>query len=404
MSVKVYRVGGSVRDQLLGLPVNDEDFVVVGATAADMDAAGYKLVGNDFPVYLHPVTGDEYALARKERKTGPGYTGFEVTFDDTVTLKEDLFRRDITINAMAVDIETGELHDLFYGRDDLRNGIIRHVSEAFSEDPVRILRAARFAARFDFWIAPETMHLMQVMVENGEVDALVPERVWQEVAKALMEKTPSRFFTTLRECGALAKILPEVDALFGVPQPEQHHPEVDSGVHTMMVLDDAAKHGYSLEVRFAALTHDLGKATTPVEILPRHHDHETRSFELVGPLCKRLCVPTDCKELALLVAKFHSKVHQVHTLKASTLVDLLHHTDALRRGDRFVKLLEACASDSRGRLGFADVDYPSVRFAQEALALAKSVDAGAIAMACSDKKLIAERVRAARIKAVKTMK
>jgi tRNA nucleotidyltransferase (CCA-adding enzyme) len=286
---------------LLGLPVQDHDWVVVGSTPESMVAQGFRPVGKDFPVFLHPETHEEYALARTERKTARGYRGFSVYAEPDVTLEQDLLRRDFTINAMALDAD-GKLIDPHGGAADLRAGILRHVSAAFSEDPVRILRAARFAARFGFAVAPETLELMRTMVGNGEVDALVPERVWQELARSLMEKTPSRFFITLRECGALEKIFPEVDALFGVPQPPQYHPEIDCGVHTMMVLDDAAKHGYALEVRFAALTHDLGKGNTPKDILPRHIGHEQRGVELLHGMCERLRVPGDCRDLALLAA------------------------------------------------------------------------------------------------------
>jgi len=289
-ALNIYCVGGAVRDSLLGLPVQDHDWVVVGATPAQMEALGYRAVGKDFPVFLHPTTHEEYALARTERKTAPGYKGFVVHAAPDVTLEQDLSRRDFTVNAIA-QADDGSLTDPYRGMADLRAGILRHVSAAFSEDPVRILRAARFVARFGFMIAPETLTLMREMAANGEVDALVPERVWQELARGLMEKHPSRFITTLRECGALKKILPEVDALFGVPQPPKYHPEIDCGIHTMMVLDAAAQHDYVLEVRFAALMHDLGKATTPADMLPRHIGHEARSVDLLRGLCNRLRVP-----------------------------------------------------------------------------------------------------------------
>ncbi|NBO10329.1 MAG: multifunctional CCA addition/repair protein, partial [Methylophilaceae bacterium] len=303
--MQVFCVGGAVRDELLGLEVKDRDFVVVGSTPAEMEAAGFKAVGKDFPVFLHPQTHEEYALARTERKTAKGYKGFQVYAAPDVTLAQDLARRDLTINAIAKD-EAGQLIDPYAGMTDLKNKVLRHVSPAFNEDPVRILRAARFAARFtDFTIAPETLSLMQEMVANGEVDALVPERVWQELAKGLMEAQPSRMFEVLRACGALQKILPELDNLWGVPQPEIYHPEVDTGVHVMMVIDYAAQKGYSLPIRFAALTHDLGKGTTPKEILPRHIGHEARSVSMLLNVSKRLRVPNECKELAQIVAKFH---------------------------------------------------------------------------------------------------
>jgi tRNA nucleotidyltransferase (CCA-adding enzyme) len=398
---EIFQVGGSVRDTLLGLPVQDHDWVVVGSTPEDMEAQGFKPVGKDFPVFLHPVTHEEYALARTERKTARGYRGFSVYAEPDVTLEQDLLRRDFTINAMALDAG-GTLIDPHGGAADLRAGILRHVSTAFSEDPVRILRAARFAARFGFAVAPETLELMRTMVGNGEVDALVPERVWQELARSLMEKTPSRFFITLRECGALEKIFPEVDALFGVPQPPQYHPEIDCGVHTMMVLDDAAKHGYALEVRFAALTHDLGKGNTPKDILPRHIGHEQRGVELLHGLCERLRVPGDCRDLALLAARYHGDIHRARELRADTVVRLLHHCDAWRRPDRFKQILQACSSDARGRTGHENDAYPQAEYLMNALRAAQAIDAGEIARQCVDTNLIAEKVLEARIVAVES--
>ena len=324
---KIYCVGGAVRDQLLGLPVQDHDWVVVGSTPENMVAQGFQPVGKDFPVFLHPETHEEYALARTERKTAHGYKGFAVYAAPDVTLEQDLLRRDFTINAIAQDVD-GNLIDPHHGITDLHAGILRHVSTTFSEDPVRILRAARFAARFGFVIAPETLALMRDMTNNGEVDALVAERVWQELARGLMEKKPSRFFETLRSCGALAKILPEVDALFGVPQPEKYHPEIDCGIHTLLVVDDAAQHDYVLEVRFAALTHDLGKATTPKDILPRHICHELRGAELIKKLSQRLRVPSDCRDLALLAARYHGDIHRAHELRAETVIRLFQSADA----------------------------------------------------------------------------
>jgi tRNA nucleotidyltransferase (CCA-adding enzyme) len=396
---EIFQVGGSVRDTLLGLPVQDHDWVVVGSTPESMVAQGFKPVGKDFPVFLHPVTHEEYALARTERKTARGYKGFSVYAEPDVTLEQDLLRRDFTINAMALDAG-GRLIDPHGGADDLRAGVLRHVSAAFSEDPVRVLRAARFAARFGFSIAPETLALMRAMVDNGEVDALVAERVWQELARSLMEKMPSRFFTTLRACEALEKIFPEVDALFGVPQPPQYHPEIDCGVHTMMVLDDAAKHGYALDVRFAALTHDLGKGNTPKDILPRHIGHELRSVELLHGLCERLRVPGDCRDLALLVARYHGDIHRARELRADTVVRLLHHCDALRRPDRFEQILQACSSDARGRTGHENDAYPQAEYLTDALHAAQAIDAGEIARQCADTNLIAEKVFEARIVAV----
>ncbi len=397
--LKIYCVGGAVRDQLLGLPLQDHDWVVVGGTPQDMVARGYQPVGRDFPVFLHPQTHEEYALARTERKTALGYKGFAIYAAPDVTLEQDLLRRDFTINAIAQDAN-GKLLDPHNGIADLRAGILRHISPAFGEDPVRILRAARFVARFGFAIAPETLALMRGMVVNGEVDALVPERVWQELARGLMEKTPSRFFTTLRECGALAKILPEVDALFGVPQPPQHHPEIDCGVHTMLVLDDAAQHGYALEVRFAVLMHDLGKGNTPPDILPRHIGHEARGVDLLRALCERLRVPGECRDLGLLAARYHGDVHRARELRPDTVVRLLQSCDAWRRPERFAQLLQACASDARGRTGHERDAYPQTEYLLRLLQAAQGVNAGEIAGQCEDKNLIAERVREARVDAV----
>ncbi|MDZ4201058.1 MAG: multifunctional CCA addition/repair protein [Gallionella sp.] len=396
---QIYCVGGAVRDRLLGLPVRDRDWVVVGSTPADMVAQGFQPVGKDFPVFLHPETHEEYALARTERKTAPGYKGFVVHADPEVTLEQDLLRRDFTVNAIAEDAD-GNLTDPYGGQADLKAGMLRHVSAAFSEDPVRILRAARFAARFGFIIAPETLALMRDMVSGGEADALVPERVWQELARGLMEDRPSRFFVTLRECGALAKILPEVDALFGVPQPPKHHPEIDSGIHTMMVIDDAAQHGYALEVRFAALTHDLGKGSTPKDILPRHFGHELRSVELLHKLCERLRVPADCRDLGLLVARYHGDVHRAKALRPDTIVRLFQAADAWRRPERFEQLLQACSSDARGRAENENDPYPEMDYLLRAMHAARTVDAGEIARQCKDKSEIPERVRLARINAV----
>jgi tRNA nucleotidyltransferase (CCA-adding enzyme) len=396
---KIYCVGGAVRDGLLGLPVQDHDWVVVGATPEQMEALGYRPVGKDFPVFLHPQTHEEYALARTERKTALGYKGFAVYAAPDVTLEQDLSRRDFTVNAIAQS-EDGSLIDPYNGIADLRAGMLRHVSAAFSEDPVRILRAARFVARFGFSIAPETLELMRMMVANGEVDALVAERVWQELARGLMEKNPSRFIHTLRDCGALKKIMPEVDALFGVPQPPQYHPEIDCGIHTMMVLDDAAQHDFVLEVRFAALMHDLGKGNTPKDILPRHIGHEARSVDLLRVLCERLRVPGECRDLGLLVARYHGDVHRAKELRPDTIVRLFQNCDAWRKPQRFAQILEACASDARGRTGHEHDDYPQAHFLQRVFQAAQAVNAGEIARQCEDKNLIAERVKEARIVAV----
>ena len=396
---KIYCVGGAVRDQLLGLPVQDHDWVVVGNTPENMVAQGFQPVGKDFPVFLHPETHEEYALARTERKTAHGYKGFAVYAAPDVTLEQDLLRRDFTINAIAQDVD-GNLIDPHHGITDLHAGILRHVSTTFSEDPVRILRAARFAARFGFVIAPETLALMRDMTNNGEVDALVAERVWQELARGLMEKKPSRFFETLRSCGALAKILPEVDALFGVPQPEKYHPEIDCGIHTLLVVDDAAQHDYVLEVRFAALTHDLGKATTPKDILPRHICHELRGAELIKKLSQRLRVPSDCRDLALLAARYHGDIHRAHELRAETVIRLFQSADAWRRPERFAQLLQVCATDAHGRTGHEQDDYPQADYLLQLLAAARAVDAGKIASHCADQAAIPERVRLARVAAI----
>lgn len=377
--MQIYCVGGAVRDELLGLTVQDRDWVVVGATPEQMVQLGYTPVGKDFPVFLHPETHEEYALARTERKTARGYKGFQVYAAPEVTLEQDLARRDLTINAIAKDVN-GSLIDPHGGQADLKAGVLRHVSPAFAEDPVRILRVARFAARFaQFRIADETLVLMREMAGSGEVDALVPERVWQELAKGLLERKPSRMFEVLRSCGALAKILPEIECLFGVPQPPQHHPEVDTGVHVMLVVDDAAAHDFPLPVRFAALTHDLGKGTTPADILPRHIGHEERSVELVRELCRRLRVPNDCRDLALIVAKLHGKMHRAQEMRPDTLLQLLHDADAMRQPQRFEAFLQACESDARGRLGFEDKPYPQAEYLRQVLAVALAVDAGQVA-------------------------
>ena len=349
--MQIYEVGGAVRDALLGLPVNDRDWVVVGATPEAMIQAGFLPVGKDFPVFLHPQTREEHALARTERKTARGYHGFAFHADAAVTLEEDLARRDLTINAMARD-GRGRIIDPFEGQRDLRARVLRHVTEAFREDPVRILRLARFAARFhDFSIAPETLALMRGMVREGEVDALVAERVWQELARGLMEPRPSRMFEVLRECGALGRLLPEVDRLWGVPQRPEYHPEVDTGVHLMMVLDMAARLSAPLTVRFACLTHDLGKGTTPADVLPRHIGHEQRSARLLKAVAERLRVPVDCRETADVVAREHGNIHRSGELSAAALLRLLERCDALRKPDRFAEVLLACECDARGRLG-----------------------------------------------------
>ncbi len=401
--MQIYVVGGAVRDELLGRPNADRDYVVVGATPEAMLAQGFRPVGKDFPVFLHPRTHEEYALARTERKSGHGYHGFTFHTAPDVTLEQDLARRDLTINAMA-KAEDGSLIDPFCGARDLEGKILRHVGPAFAEDPVRILRLARFAARFpDFAVAPETLALMRQMVISGEVDHLVAERVWQEIAKGLQEDKPSRMFEVLRECGALQRLLPEVNALFGVPQRPDYHPEIDAGVHTMMVIDQAARHRYPLTVRFAALTHDLGKAETPADVLPRHIGHEERSVRLTEQLCRRLRVPNDCRDLALLTAQHHGLVHRARELKASTLVGLIEKSDALRRPERFREFLNACRCDYLGRLGWENRSYDTPALLLAALAAVHSVEAAKIAAACSDKRHIPERLHEARVRAVQAL-
>lgn len=371
----IYLVGGAVRDQLLDLEVKDRDWVVVGGSASKLRALGYQPVGKDFPVFLHPDSHEEYALARVERKTGHGYTGFEFDASEDVTLEEDLSRRDLTVNAMA-QTEDGELIDPFGGHGDLQAGILRHVSDAFSEDPVRILRVARFAARLherDFHVHESTLNLMQSMVENGEINHLVPERVWTETQRALAGDNPQVFFEVLRSCGALMVLFPELEALYGVPQPVRWHPEIDTGVHTMMVLYQASLLCADPEVRFAALTHDLGKAETPKEILPSHHGHEKRSVDLVRALCRRLTIPNRYRELAVIVADLHGKVHRVFDLKLTTLLKLLQQADAFRKPERFDAFLLSCEADSRGRLGLENDPYPQADYLRRALVLADKV-------------------------------
>ena len=398
--MKVYAVGGAVRDELLGLPVKDHDYVVVGSTPEEMERLGFRPVGRDFPVFLHPQTHEEYALARTERKSGRGYRGFQVHAAPDVTLEDDLARRDLTINAIA-RAEDGALVDPFGGAADLQAKILRHVSPAFVEDPVRILRVARFAARFGFAVAPETMALMGRMVESGEADHLVAERVWQELARGLMEPRPQRMIATLRECGALGRILPEVDRLFGVPQPAQHHPEVDTGDHVLRALACTARSDEPLEVRFAVLVHDLGKGTTPPEQWPHHVAHESRSVPLIEALCDRLRVPNPCREVAVVTARFHTHVHRAMELRPATMLQLIEHADYLRRPERLELLLRACECDARGRLGLEARDYPQAERVRRAARAAAAVDAGEIARAVEDVAKIKDKVRRARLAAVR---
>lgn len=400
--MEIYLVGGSVRDKHLGLPVTDHDWVVVGATPEQMQALGYRQVGSDFPVFLHPETHEEYALARTERKTAPGYKGFAVHATPDVSLEEDLRRRDLTINAMA-ETPAGELIDPFGGRADLENRVLRHVSPAFAEDPVRILRLARFAARFadlGFRVAEETLALMRTMVAAGEVDALVPERVWTELVRALGEMRPSRFFETLRNCGALARLLPEIDRLFGVPQPVEHHPEVDTGVHTMLVVDQAARLSADAEVRFAALVHDVGKGITPQDDWPRHIEHEARGVPLVEALCARLKAPNEFRELAVLVTRYHLHYHRAAELRPATLFDTLQALDAFRRPERFEQFLLACEADARGRPGYEQRDFAQPRILRAAHAAAATISAASLTEQGLQGAAIGEALRRLRIAAI----
>ena len=401
--MRIFVVGGAVRDELLGLPVQDRDHVVVGATPEDMLARGFRPVGKDFPVFLHPQTNEEYALARTERKTAPGYKGFVFHAEPDVTLEQDLARRDLTINAIA-QADDGTLTDPFNGQADLKARVLRHVGPAFGEDPVRILRVARFAARFhDFTVADETVALMRGMVDNGEVDHLVPERVWQELARGLMEAKPSRMLAVLRACGALARVLPEVDCLFGVPQPAAHHPEVDTGAHLMLVVDCAAARRHPLPVRYAALLHDLGKGATPEAEWPHHHGHEARGVERVEAVSERLRAPADCRDLAVLAAREHGVIRQADELRAGTTVQLLERVDGLRRPERFAQLLAACECDFRGRPGYESQPYPPAEILPRALAAMQSVDAGAIARAAADPAQIPALIHEARVRAVRAL-
>ena len=364
--MEIYLVGGAVRDELLGLPVKERDWVVVGATPDDLLRRGFRPVGKDFPVFLHPDTHEEYALARTERKTAPGYYGFSVHAAPEVTLEDDLLRRDLTINAMARDTQ-GRLLDPYQGRADLDARRLRHVSPAFAEDPVRMLRLARFSARYaplGFQIAPETLELMRTMVANGEADCLVPERVWAETVRALSEKQPERFIETLRECGALARIFPELDRLFGVPQPPLHHPEIDTGIHTLLALAQAVQLGADVVTRFAVLVHDLGKGATPAEEWPRHLGHEQRGADLIRLFCQRLRAPNMYRELAVLTARFHTHVHRALELRPKTLLNTLQGLDAFRKPQRFQQVLVACEADARGRQGLEDRDYPQAAWMQ----------------------------------------
>ncbi|OGV46756.1 MAG: multifunctional CCA tRNA nucleotidyl transferase/2'3'-cyclic phosphodiesterase/2'nucleotidase/phosphatase [Legionellales bacterium RIFCSPHIGHO2_12_FULL_42_9] len=402
--MKIYLVGGAVRDQLLGYPVSERDWVVVGATSAQLLHLGYRQVGSDFPVFIHPKTGEEYALARTERKSGLGYYGFDCNFDATVTLEDDLLRRDLTINAMAMD-ENNQLIDPYNGLTDLKEKTLRHVSAAFVEDPVRVLRVARFLARYShlgFHLADETRLLMYKMVKNGELDHLVPERVWQEWQRSLLLKNPEVFITTLRSCGALAIISPEIEQLFGVPNPPQYHAEIDSGVHTLLVLQAAVRLSTDPKVRFAALVHDLGKGLTPMALWPKQHGHEQRGIALIESLCERLRIPVDYRELAVLVSCYHLMIHRFHELKPATLVSLLEKTDAFRRPQRFFDLLIACEADAQG-CG-RTVDYQQRVLWQKVYETCAKISAQECIAQGYEGKAIKEALHQARVSAVKLIK
>jgi tRNA nucleotidyltransferase (CCA-adding enzyme) len=406
MTARTYLVGGAVRDHLLQLPVGERDWVVVGATPEDMVARGFKPVGRDFPVFLHPETKEEHALARTERKTAPGYHGFVFHTDASVTLEEDLRRRDLTVNAIAQD-ESGALHDPYGGQRDIEARLLRHVSPAFAEDPVRILRVARFYSRFKplgFRVADETLALMRDMVANGEVDALQPERVWQETQRSLAQDDPAAYFELLRECGALEKLFPELAALFGVPQTAKHHPEIDTGIHVLMALQQAVRLQAPVAVRFAVLCHDFGKALTPGNVLPHHYGHEARGVPLVEQLCTRMRVPNDCRDLALMATRFHLLVHQALELKPATIVELFERTRAFQQPDRFAQFLLACEADARGRTGLEARDYPQPEYLKAALQAAAAVQAADIVAAGFTGEAIGKELQKQRTAAVSTFK
>jgi len=400
--MQVYLVGGAVRDSLLKLPVRERDWVVVGGTREELRRQNFREVGRDFPVFLHPTTHEEYALARLERKVAPGYRGFEFQFGPDVTLEQDLGRRDLTINAIA-QAEDGTLIDPFRGQADLAARVLRHVSASFIEDPVRVLRVARFAARFapmGFRVAPETLDLMRAIVARGELDALVAERVWQETEKALGSEDPGAFFRVLRDCGALRVIFPEIDSLFGVPQPPEWHPEIDTGVHTLMVLEQAVRLSADTAVRFAALVHDVGKGTTPPAQWPRHHGHEERSVALIERIAARLRIPTGHRDLAIIVARCHGNVHRAFELRAQTVLDFLEKADAFRRPERFTQVLIACEADARGRTGFEERPYPQREYLLAARDAAAAVKPAAADIAQRDGEQIAARLRAQRLNVI----
>ena len=405
--VKIYLVGGAVRDQLLGLAIKDKDYLVVGATPAQLLAQGYQAVGKDFPVFLHPKSKNEYALARTERKQGQGYTGFACYFAEDVTLEQDLLRRDLTINAIAMDEQTGEIFDPYHGQRDLQQRLLRHVSDAFVEDPLRVLRVARFYARFyplGFQVAPETLALMRQLVDSGELQHLTAERVWQETERALQEKTPQAYFELLHQVGALAKLMPEIDQLWGVPNPPKWHPEIDSGIHTMMVLEQAALLTDRLDVRFAALCHDLGKGVTPEHEWPSHHGHEHTGLPLIKELCQRLRVPNECRDLALIACEYHQLVHKCQELRSATVQKLFDGIDLWRRAERLELLLTCCIADLRGRTGFEQLPYPQADYLRALAASARAVDVKALVAKGFQGEAMREAVREARLAAISASK
>ena len=404
--MKTYLIGGAVRDKLLGIPVKDNDWVVTGSTPEEMRQKNFTPVGKDFPVFLHPTTHEEYALARTERKTASGYHGFTFHTDSKVTLEQDVIRRDLTINALAED-EEGNIIDYVNGIKDLENKVLRHISPAFSEDPVRILRVARFAARFaplGFSIAEETIVLMKLMVKNGEINSLVAERVWQEMENALSEPAPEVFIETLRECGALKILFPEIDRLFGVPQVKEHHPEIDTGIHTMMVLQQSCLLSNDPVVRFAALTHDLGKGTTKKEILPHHYGHEERGYHLLKDLCKRYRIPNNYRQLGEIMTRYHTHIHRAFEVKAKTLLKVLNETDAFRKPERFNNFLLACTADSHGRTGYEDYDYKQAPFFAKIREKAGQVDVQAIIKDGFQREKISEELHIRRLAIIKQEK
>ncbi len=398
--MKTYLVGGAVRDKLLGIPVKDRDWVVVGTTPEVMLENGFTAVGKDFPVFLHPETKEEYALARTERKSGKGYKGFTFHTSADVTLEEDLQRRDLTVNAIAED-EEGNLIDPYGGEADLKEGLLRHVSDAFVEDPLRVLRIARFAATLGFKIAPETSRLLKEISATDELESLVPERVWTEMQKALSGKYPARFILVLRSCNALQKLFPEIEALFGVPQPKEYHPEIDTGLHTIMSLNQSVRLSDDPMIRFAALVHDLGKATTPENKLPSHHGHEARGVKIIDKLCKRYRIPNKYHELANCVSKFHLDCHRIQEMKAETVLKKLEQLDAFRRQERFEQFLLACEADARGRAGFEDRDYPQAKYFMNALAAANEVNTKSLQEKGIEGKALGEEIKKQRIRNIK---